>query len=142
MLTEGVDVKSDHPAVWSADLLLLEVHGELGVGAAAGVFHQRLKLFRLHLDGQNAVLEAVVVEDVCEAGRDDAAYAEVEQCPRRMLAAGATPEVVAHNQNLGVPVRRLVEDEIRVLVTVLIVSQFIEERLVYLPVGIDGFGLF
>ena len=46
-------------------------------------------------DGQQAVLEAVVVEDVGEAGGDHAADAEVHQRPGGVLAARAAAEVVA-----------------------------------------------
>ena len=60
-------------------------------------------------------LEAVVVEDVGEILGDDAADAEIEQCPGGMLAARAAAEVRAGDQDLGVLVGRLVEDEILLL---------------------------
>src|SRR3712207_8927519 len=44
-------------------------------------------------DRQDAVLEAVVVKNVGEAGRDDAADAEIEQGPGRVLARRAAPEI-------------------------------------------------
>jgi hypothetical protein len=48
-------------------------------------------------DGQDAVLEAVVEEDVGEAGRDQRAEAVLPQRPGRVLAAGAAAEVLARD---------------------------------------------
>ena len=78
-------------------------------------------------DRQDAVLEAVVVEDVAERGRDHAADAEIQQRPRRVLAARAAAEIVARDQDLGVAIGRLVEDEIRVLAAVVLVALFREQ---------------
>src|SRR6516162_10603341 len=77
MLAEGIDVEMDAPAIRPGDLLLLEIDGDDGVGAALGVVHQLVDLGLGQLDGQDAVLEAVVVEDVREARSDDAAYPEI-----------------------------------------------------------------
>src|SRR5689334_9636289 len=41
---------------------------------------------------QNAILEAVVIEDICVAGRDDRAKAVVQNCPWRVLPARPAPE--------------------------------------------------
>lgn len=65
-------------------------------------------------DGQDAVVETVVVKDIGEAGRDEAAEAVVANGPGCVLAGGAAAEVVFGQQNGGSLVARLVEDEIRV----------------------------
>ena len=78
-------------------------------------------------DRQDAVLEAVVVENIGEAGRDHAAYAEIEQRPGRMLAAGAAAEIVAGDQDLRLAVGRLVEHEVRILGAVLLVAHLGEQ---------------
>src|SRR5712692_1613778 len=80
-------------------------------------------------DRQDAVLEAVVVEDVGEARRDDAADAEIQERPGRVLARAAAAEILAGDQDLRLPVGRLVEDEIRVLRPVIAVAQLVEEGL-------------
>ena len=80
-------------------------------------------------DRQDAVLEAVVVEDVAERGRDHAADAEIEQRPGRVLAARAAAEIVAGDQHLGVAIGRLVEDEIRILAAVVLVALLGEQPL-------------
>ena len=64
-------------------------------------------------DGQDAVLEAVVVEDVGEVGRDHAAYAEIQQRPGRVLTRRAAAEILMRDQDFRVAVRLLVEHELR-----------------------------
>ena len=81
VLAEGIDIEADRAAVGTADLLIRQVDGDGGVGAALGVVLQLLQVVGADDDRQNAVLEAVVVENVGEGRRDDAADAEVEQRP-------------------------------------------------------------
>jgi hypothetical protein len=45
--------------------------------------------------GQDAVFEAIVIEDVGVAGREDDAKAVIADGPRRVLAAGAAAKVRA-----------------------------------------------
>src|SRR5258708_6077491 len=115
MLAKRIDVEMDGAAVGTLDLLLLQVDLDDGIGAAARIIHQLGDDLLRHLDRQDAVLEAVVVEDVGEILGDDAADAEVEQRPRRVLAARAAAEIGAGDDDLGVLVGRLVEDEILLL---------------------------
>jgi hypothetical protein len=129
VLLERVDLEGDRAAVRPGDLLFRQVDRQRGVGAALGVVHQLLEVFLGDLDRQDAVLEAVVVEDVAELGRDDAADAEVEQRPRRMLAARAAAEIVAGDENLRRLVGRLVEDEIGIVRAVVGVAEFREQAL-------------
>src|SRR5262249_330945 len=83
-----------------ADPLLPEDARTRRVGAAIGVVEQFLQVLGRDLDRQQAVLEAVVVEDVAERGRDHAADAEIHQRPGRVLAARAAAEIVARDQDL------------------------------------------
>ena len=94
-----------------------------------GVVHQLGEVFLRHLDRKDAVLEAVIVENVGEAGRDDRANAEVEQGPGRMFARGAAAEIVFRNQDLRVPVGRLVEHEIGIFRAVVLVAHFRKQPL-------------
>src|SRR4029077_10626240 len=73
MLAVRIDVELDHAAVRPPDLLLLQIDRQRGIGAALGVVKQLLQILRRHLHRQHAVLEAVVVEDVAERGRNHAA---------------------------------------------------------------------
>ena len=79
---------------------------------ARGVVDQLVDLGLRQGDGQDAVLEAVVVENVGEARRDDATDAEIEQRPGRVLAARAAAEIFPGDENLRLVVRRLVQHEI------------------------------
>src|SRR6266851_616504 len=136
MLAEGVDREMHGAAVGSLDLLLLEVDLDDGIGAAARIVHQLGDDLLWHPDRQDAVLEAVVVEDVGEILGDDAADAEIEQRPRGMLAARAAAEIGPGDDDLGVLVGRLVEDEI-LLLAVRRPAHFVEEA--FLQAGaLDG----
>src|SRR5665213_1038389 len=103
---------------------------EVGSGPAAlGVVEQFVEVFLGNADRQNAVLETVVVENVAERGRDQAANAEIEQRPGRVFAARAAAEIIAGDQDLGVAVGRLVEDEVRIFAAVILVALFREQPL-------------
>ena len=66
-------------------------------------------------NGQHSVLEGVV-GDVCKRRDDDAINAEVERSPGSVLATGAATKVGPGNgEDLGMPVRLLVKDEIGLL---------------------------
>src|SRR5438477_8268428 len=95
MLAEGIDVEMQAPAVRPGDLLFFQVDLQNGVGTALGIVHQQIDIALRELDRQDAVLETVVVENVGEAGGDDAVDAEIEERPRSMFAARAAAEILA-----------------------------------------------
>src|SRR5690606_18147758 len=70
---------------------------------------------RIQRDGQDAVLETVVVEDVGETHSQDGAKAIVEYGPGGMLAAGTATEVFARQQNLRAFITGLVQGKLRIL---------------------------
>src|SRR5262245_18387035 len=129
VLAMRVDLELDHAAVGAADLLLREVDRQRGNRAAVDVVEQLFQVLRRYLDRQDAVLEAVVVEDVAELGRDHAADAEVEQRPGRVLAARAAAEILGVDQDPGLAIRRLVEHEVRLLAAVVAIAQLGEQDL-------------
>src|SRR4051794_26370144 len=88
-LARRIDVEGDEAAVGAMDLLRLQVDSQGGIGATVRVVQQLLKVFRGNDNGQNAVVEAVVVEDIGEGGRYHAADAEIQQRPGGVLARGA-----------------------------------------------------
>src|ERR1700674_380860 len=63
---------------------------------------------------QNAILEAVVVENVCVARRDDDAEAVVLDAPGSVLAAAAAAEVRARQQDGSAFVTRKIQNKIRI----------------------------
>ncbi len=127
MLAVCVDVEFQHAAVGTADFLLLQVDRQRRIGAALGVVEQLLQVALRDHDRQDAVLEAVVVEDVAERGRDHAADAEIEQRPGRVLARGTAAEVVVGDEDLGLAIGRLVQHEIRVLAAVVTIAPLREQ---------------
>ena len=116
-------------AVGARDRLGFEVDRHHRVGAFLGVLHQLVADFLGQGDRQDAVLETVVVKDVGEARGDDATDAEIEQGPRRVLAARPAAEILGADQDLGIAVGRLVQDEIRVLRPVRAKADFLEQPL-------------
>ena len=80
------------------------------------------KVFARNLDRQNAVLEAVVIENVGEVGGDDTPDAEVEQRPGGVFARRAAAEIVARDDDRRVAVGGLVEHEIGMLGSVLAIA--------------------
>src|SRR5690606_36015032 len=65
-------------------------------------------------DRQQAVLEAVAVEDLGEARRDDRTDAPVGQRPRSVLAARAATEVGPGEKDVGPGIAWLVERKLKV----------------------------
>src|SRR3984893_7559840 len=128
-LAVRVDVEFHYAAVGAADFLFLQVDAERRIGAALGVVEQLFQVFRRHLDRQHAVLEAVVVENVPERGRDHAGDAEIHQRPGRVLARGAAAEIVVGDQNLRLAIGRLVEHEIGILAAVVAIALLREQAL-------------
>src|SRR5262249_1568737 len=66
MLAVRVDFEMDDTAVRATDFLLLEIDCQCCVGAALGIVEQLLEIFGRHADRQQAILEAVIIEDVAE----------------------------------------------------------------------------
>src|SRR6266567_6902197 len=128
VLAERIDLEMNLLAVGALDGLLGEIDGEPRVGALLGIVHQLVDDFLRQLDRQDAVLEAVVIEDVGEARGDDAADAEIRERPRRVLARGAAAEILAGDQDPGAAIGRLVQHEIRLLGTVGIVAELAEQH--------------
>lgn len=94
--------------------------------ALVAILHQLVNLRPREDDGKHPVLEAVVVKDIGEGGRDDAANAKVAEGPRRMLPAAAASKVVRCDNYGGLAIALLVEDKVWSLGSVVKVSQTVE----------------
>ena len=123
-LAESINVKGNFLAIRTTNLLIFEVNLEHGVGTLVGIFHQQIQLILGYLDGQNSVLEAIVEENICKTGRDYTADAEIQQCPWRVLARGATAEILARDNNLCRPIGWFVEHEVRIFAAGLVLPHF------------------
>src|SRR5438445_1971966 len=78
-------------------------------------------------DWEQAVLERVVPEDIGEAGADDGAEAEVEQCPWRVLARRAAAKVVAGDEDRCINRDRRIKGKVNTRLSALIDSPVSEE---------------
>ncbi len=119
VLAEGVhlegDLLADHlVAVLAHDDLAFQIDGQLVAREGMDLVEQAGDRGLGQHDGQQAVLETVVEEDVCEARRDDGAEAVLVQRPGRVLAARSAAEVLARQQDGGARVARLVQHEVGV----------------------------
>src|ERR1700693_258007 len=79
--------------------LRLQVNRHMRAWRHRELFQQRRVRGGRKSDGKQSRLERVVSEDVGEAGADDGAKAEIEQCPWRVLAGSAAAEVVARDKD-------------------------------------------
>jgi len=129
MLAERVHLERDFLAGGPHDDLPFEIDGEARVAAEAGVVHQRFADLARQLDRQDAVLEAVAMENVGEIGRNHAAYAEIQQRPGRVFSGRAAAEILEGDQDLGLPEAGLVQHELRFLAAVLVEAQRVEQVL-------------
>ena len=109
VLFEAIDFKGKGGAVSDGHGLLFEVDCDAGVLAFLGLLHDHIDLLLGQRDGQDAVFEAVVVEDVSKAGRDYGADTEIKQCPRGVFALRASAKVITSDDDLGVAIRGLVQ---------------------------------
>src|SRR5690606_20620472 len=111
VLAEGVDLEGMLHAVGPGHRLRGEVDRQRIALVRRALREQRIDLVVGQHDRQQSVLEAVVVEDVGEAGRDDGAEAVFLQRPRRMFTRGAAAEVLARQQHAGTGIARKIEHE-------------------------------
>src|SRR6266850_1760192 len=93
------DFEFEHQAVFVRDRLIWQIHRKR---IAFFFFRALEELFDLFLGkrgGKDAVLEAIVVENVGVARRDDDAETIILHTPRCVFAAGAAAKVRARKQN-------------------------------------------
>eukprot|EP00659_Diplonema_papillatum_P007483 gene7484-biopygen7443 len=114
VLAEGVHFKVIHLAVRTGHGLRRQVDGQLVAHIGFHLLEQLIHFGIAQDDRQQAVLEAVVEEDVGVARRDDAAKAIFFQGPRRVLTAGAATEVFPGQQYTGALVTLGVEHKVLV----------------------------
>src|SRR6185437_5569124 len=127
VLAERIDFKRNLLPARSNDNLALQIDRYAGVAAELGVLDQGVADLARQADRQDAVLEAVVEENIGEVRRDDAANAEIQQRPGGVLARRAATKVLVRDNDLRLAVRLLVQNEIGVFRTVLVEAQRVEQ---------------
>ncbi|MNZ77915.1 hypothetical protein D3C78_964710 [compost metagenome] len=114
MLAEGIHLEAVLLAIRTGHGLRRQVDGELVALGGLALLEQFVDFFVFQDDRQQAVLEAVVEEDVGVARRDDGTEAVLFQRPGRVLAGGAATEVLAGEEHAGALVTREVQHEVLV----------------------------
>ena len=84
-ISYGEDRELTVEALDSFDFSSVDI--EIGVFRILGISHQRITVISRNNNGQNAVLEAVVIEDISKTGRDHRTDTVIKQRPWRMLTA-------------------------------------------------------
>src|SRR5690606_19874667 len=114
LLAEGVDLEAIHLAVRFDHRLLGQVDAQPVAWRGVHLGEQAVNGRLVEHDRQQAVLEAVAVEDLGEARRDDRTDAPVGQRPRSVLAARAATEVGPGEKDVGPGIAWLVERKLKV----------------------------
>src|SRR5471030_764856 len=117
---DGTAGRRDHHAV-----LEIDRHARVA-GRGLHLVGQLLDVFDRQWHRQDAVLEAVVVEDVAEVGRDHRLDAHALQRPHRAFAGGAAAEVLSGQDDRRVAVGLLVEDAVGIFRTVRLEADLLE----------------
>jgi hypothetical protein len=86
IFSERIDLEMVGRAVRRGDLLRRQIHRQLIAFAGRHALEERLDFWPCQHHGENTVLKAVVVEDIREAGGEDATKPLIEQRPGRMFA--------------------------------------------------------
>src|SRR5690606_15768164 len=123
LFSEGVDLEAIHLDVRLAHRLLGQVDAQPVARRGVHLGEQAVDGRLVEHDRQQTVLEAVAIEDLGEARRDDRSDAPVGQRPGRVLTARAATEVGPGEQDVGPGIARLVERKLqaqRALGTVLV----------------------
>src|SRR5699024_3055337 len=94
--------------------LCLQVHAHMQYRLVRGTREQVVDNRRIQHNRQHAVLETVVVENIGEAGCNNAMDTEIQQCPDRVFTGRTTTEIIPRQQNAGVTIACVIENEIRV----------------------------
>ena len=135
---ERVDLEIKNFAVGRIDLLVLQIDYDSRVGSFVCMRHELVYIGLRKRDRQDAVLEAIIVENVREACRNHAFDPEVLERPRSVLSGRPASEVVSRHDDLRFPPRRLVQDEIGFFFSFKIVAH-LEKQADPQACALDGF---
>src|SRR5580700_2451592 len=79
-------------------------------------------------DGQNAVLEAVVVKDIRIARRQNRTKAIIENRPGSVFAARSASEIRARQQNRCILIARIIQHEIRIGIFTAVITPVVKKH--------------
>ena len=78
-------------------------------------------------DGQDAVLETIVIENIGIAGGDHTGDAKIRDRPGRVFARRSAAKVVARHKNLRLAVLRFVQHEIGNFVAIVVIAHLVKK---------------
>src|SRR6185437_10454021 len=113
-LAKRLDLEGQRLAAGPHHDLTLQIDRQRVADEGRHLVEERTRLVLAEDDRQQAVLEAVVEEDVGVAGREDGAKAILLERPWRMLARRTAAEVLACQEDGRALEARLVENEVRI----------------------------
>lgn len=125
--TKFFDVEVEFESFLVMDRFRLEVDRQ-SVDATICLFEQLVDLRWGEDDGQDTVLETIVEEDVGEALGDDNTKTVIFQRPDGVFTAGTAAEVPSRDQDAGTGRVRLVQLEIRIVVSLVVVAPVVEQE--------------
>src|SRR5690349_4558232 len=91
-------------------LLLHQVHGHLRFRISPERLDQGTVPGFIEFDGEHAILQRILLEDIGEGSRDQDTKAEVSNRPYSMFTRAAASEIGAGDQNLPLPGIRHIHD--------------------------------
>src|SRR6266849_9585739 len=94
LLSEAIDLKMQCTSGWSRHCLRCEIDMQRVPFCCLDLCEEFLDYGIIERHGEDAVVEAVVVEDVSKAGRDDATKTVFSNGPRCVFTRGAAAEVI------------------------------------------------
>src|SRR5579863_1875730 len=99
MTAKPVDFQVECQPVIGGDLLFFQVHLQSITRKAADMLEKQFDLRLAEMNREEPVLKAITVKDIGEGGRDDAAEAEIQKRPGRVLPRGAAAEIGPGHQD-------------------------------------------
>src|SRR5690606_5738425 len=114
MFAESIYFKREGASSRANHYLLLKVDQQLVSHACFHLIKQGIDFFCIQYDRQNAVLEAIVIENISIAWRNNAAKTIIQERPRRMFATRTTTKVLTRQQNARALIAWLIQHKVRI----------------------------
>src|SRR5699024_3352414 len=108
--------------------LLLQVYMDV-VCAILRFPHPILDLFLISLDEYDAVLECIIIEDICIAWCNDYSESIIQECPRGVLPGRSAAEVFTREENRGAFKLRIIQFKTVAPVSLIVKTPVVEYKL-------------
>src|SRR4051794_13300881 len=135
ILAQRADVETVSVPVRRDYRLVRQIDGDLGAGLFAQLPPEIMDHRFRQRDRDDAVLDAVPLEDLAEAHADQRLQPKIHHRESRALARRAATEVLIGDENFRVAIGRLVGREIGAGLALVVETQVVEERLAVIVAG-------